>query len=59
MSRQLTFWPAREQPDPARRTWEDLDDRQQEALVVALAKLIGKEAQPAKAELDAEDGHER
>lgn len=29
MARQLTLWPAREQPDPASRTWEGLDDRQQ------------------------------
>ena len=59
MPRQLTFWPAQEQPDTARRTWEGLDGRQQEALVVALAKLIGKEAQPANPEPGEEDGHER
>lgn len=59
MSRQLTFWPAREQPDTTRRTWEELDNRQRDALVVALAKLIGKEAQPASPEPEAEDGHER
>ena len=59
MPRQLTFWPAKERPTPARRTWEDLDERERDALVIALAKLIGKEAQPASPEPDTEDNHER
>ncbi|MGB2820431.1 MAG: hypothetical protein WBF17_05585 [Phycisphaerae bacterium] len=59
MPQQLTFWPAGEQPNTARRTWEDLNQSQREALVVALAKLIGKEAQPASPEPDMEDDHER
>ena len=59
MPRQLTFWPAKEPSAPARRTWERLSERERDALVVALAKLIGKEAQPASPEPDAEDNHER
>ena len=59
MARQLTFWPAEEQPTPPRRTWEDLDERRQDALVIALAKLIGKEAKPASPEPNTEGDHER
>jgi|GEM_PF-3076431 len=59
MPRQLTFWPPRERPTPARQTWQDLDERRRGALVIALAKLIGKEAQPASPEPDTEDNHER
>lgn len=59
MPRQLTFWPATQQRKSARPSWEGLNERRREALVVALAKLIGKETQPASPEPDAEDGHER
>ena len=44
---------------PGRRTWESLGEHERDALVVALAKLIGKDVQPASGEPDAEDNHER
>jgi hypothetical protein len=59
MPRQLTFWPGTERRESARAAWEGLDERQREALVIALAKLIGKETQPRSPEPQAEDGHER
>jgi hypothetical protein len=59
MPRQLTFWQDEERPTPPRRTWEDLDERRRDALVIALAKLIGKEAQPVRTDPQAEDNHER
>ena len=59
MPRQLTFWPAKGHLMPAQRTWESLGDHERDALVVALAKLIGKDAQTASPKPDAEDNHER
>ncbi len=59
MARQLTFWLAEEPPTPARRIWEDLDERRRDALIIALAKLIGKEAHPARIDPQSGDSHER
>ncbi len=59
MPRQLTFWPATERCKSAQPIWEGLGERQREALVIALAKLIGKGAPPASPEPDTEDNHER
>jgi len=59
MPRQLTFWPDTQRPKPAQPPWEDLDEGRRDALVVALAKLIGKKAHLASPEPNAEDDHER
>lgn len=59
MPRQLTFWPAKGPSTPAQPTWDSLDEHERDALVVALAKLIGKGAQLTSPKPDGEDNHER
>ena len=58
MQRQFTLWPSK-RPTTGSPIWENLDEPRRARLIAALAKLIGKAANPRSTDTSLEDHHER
>ena len=57
MQRQFALWPDREPAAPL--VWKNLDDAERTRLILALAKLITRAAQPPSPNTRMENIHER